>query len=48
MYNGFVKNLDLKKEMFGHGIELYKKTLNLVIANNSYQIFETLLQQFIK
>ncbi|RIA81055.1 hypothetical protein C1645_837602, partial [Glomus cerebriforme] len=48
VYNGFVKNLDSKKEMFGHKIGLCKKVLNLAIANNSHQIFENLLQQFIE
>ncbi|RIA81039.1 hypothetical protein C1645_837636 [Glomus cerebriforme] len=48
VYNGFVKNLDSKKEIFDHEIGLYKKVLNLAIANNSHQIFKNLLQQFIE
>ena len=43
VYNGFVKNLDSKKEIFGHEIGLCKKALNLAIANNFHQIFENLL-----
>ncbi|PKY20812.1 hypothetical protein RhiirB3_434218 [Rhizophagus irregularis] len=48
VYNEFIKNLDSKKEIFGRGIGLCKKALNLAIASNSHQVFENLLQQFIE
>ncbi|CAG8740602.1 14937_t:CDS:2, partial [Rhizophagus irregularis] len=44
VYNEFIKNLDSKKEIFGRGIGLCKKALNLAIASNSHQVFENLLQ----
>jgi hypothetical protein len=38
VYNSSIKNLDSKKEQYGHGQKSYK----------SYQVFEELLQQFIE
>ncbi|RIB01320.1 hypothetical protein C2G38_2050981 [Gigaspora rosea] len=37
-----------RKGLYGHGIGLCKKALNLAILNNSTQVFERLLQQFIE
>ena len=43
VYNDCVKNLDTKKYIYGRGVGLCKKALNLAIANNSHQVFENLL-----
>ncbi|CAI2180547.1 9329_t:CDS:2, partial [Funneliformis geosporum] len=39
---------DSKIEIYGYGLELYKKALNLAIMNDSHKMFEELLQKFIK
>ncbi|CAG8772960.1 4948_t:CDS:2 [Cetraspora pellucida] len=44
IFNESFINLDSKKEIYGCGIRLCKKALNLVILNNSCEAFEELLQ----
>ncbi|CAB5378987.1 unnamed protein product [Rhizophagus irregularis] len=48
VYNKSAKQLNSKREFYGHGLGLYKKALNLAITNGSNKIFEELLQDFIK
>jgi hypothetical protein len=48
VYSSSVKNLDLKKEQYGHDLDFCKKALNLTIENKYCQAFKKLLQQFIE
>ncbi|CAB5181662.1 unnamed protein product [Rhizophagus irregularis] len=43
VYNEFIKNLDSKKEIFGRGIGLCKKALNLAIATQDDDLTEEVL-----
>ncbi|GBC53442.2 uncharacterized protein OCT59_004039 [Rhizophagus irregularis] len=48
VYNKSAKQLNSKREFYGHGFGLCKKALNLAITNGSNKVFEELLQDFIK